>query len=41
MAKHLIPSNLTIKSIRANDDRTRLSDGNGLYLLLFVKGGLA
>jgi integrase len=39
MAKHLIPSNLTIKSIRANDDRTRLSDGNGLYLLLFVKGG--
>src|SRR5450631_926025 len=42
MGKHLIPSNLTIKAIKAikaNDDRTRLSDGDGLYLLLFVKGG--
>ena len=39
MAKHLIPSNLTIKAIKGNDDRTRLNDGDGLYLLLFVKGG--
>ena len=39
MAKHLIASNLTIKSIATNDDRTRLTDGEGLYLLLFVKGG--
>jgi integrase len=39
MAKHLIASNLTIKSITTNDERSRLSDGEGLYLLLFVKGG--
>jgi integrase len=39
MARHLIPSDLTIKAIRAGDPRRRLNDGDGLYLLLFVKGG--
>jgi len=33
------PSAATIKAIRAGDARQRLSDGAGLYLLLFVKGG--
>lgn len=39
MAKHLISSDATIKTIKAGDARKRLSDGDGLYLLLFVKGG--
>lgn len=39
MGKHLIASNATITAIRSNDERSRLSDGDGLYLLLFVKGG--
>lgn len=39
MAKYLIPSNATITSIKAGDPRSRLSDGDGLCLLLFVKGG--
>jgi len=39
MAQHLIPSNATIKAIKPGDTRKRLSDGAGLYLLLFVKGG--
>lgn len=39
MALHLIPSHATIKNIRPTDERKRLSDGAGLYLLLFVKGG--
>ncbi|WP_077034462.1 tyrosine-type recombinase/integrase [Pelomonas sp. KK5] len=39
MAQHLISSNAAIKSIKAGDERLRLSDGAGLYLLLFVKGG--
>jgi hypothetical protein len=39
MGMHLIASNATIKAIRTNDKRTRLSDGKGLYLRLFVKGG--
>ena len=39
MAHHLIASNTTIKSIKPGDSRRRLSDGAGLYLLLFVKGG--
>ncbi len=39
MALHLIPSNATIKSIKPDDERKRLTDGAGLYLLLFVKGG--
>src|SRR5664279_679733 len=36
---HLIASNATIKAIKASDERTRLSDGQGLSLKLFVKGG--
>jgi len=39
MAHHLISSNATIKAIKAGDTRGRLSDGAGLYLRLFVKGG--
>ncbi len=39
MAHHLIPSNATIKSIKAGDARQRLTDGAGLHLRLFVKGG--
>ena len=39
MARHLIPGDVTIKAIKVGDPRTRLSDGDGLYLRLFVKGG--
>lgn len=39
MARSLIPSDATIKAIRLGDPRKRLTDGDGLYLLLFVKGG--
>ena len=39
MARNLISSDATIKAIRAGDPRKRLTDGDGLYLLLFVKGG--
>jgi len=39
MARNLIPSDATIKAIRLGDPRKRLTDGDGLYLLLFVKGG--
>ena len=39
MAQHLIPSAATLKAIKPGDNRRRLSDGAGLYLLLFVKGG--
>jgi integrase len=39
MALHLIPSAATLKAIKPGDTRRRLSDGAGLYLLLFVKGG--
>lgn len=39
MAHNLIPSNTTIKAIKRGDPRRRLSDGAGLYLLLFVNGG--
>ena len=39
MARDLIPSDATIKAIRQGDKRKRLSDGDGLYLLLFVNGG--
>lgn len=38
MALELIPGDVTIRNIRAGDRRKRLSDGGGLYLLLFVKG---
>ena len=39
MAKHLIPGDKTILAVKPGDTRGRLSDGDGLYLLLFVKGG--
>ncbi len=38
--KTLTPlSDSTIRSVKPGDPRKRLSDGNGLYLLLFVNGG--
>ena len=39
MARSLIPSDISIRSIKHGDPRKRLTDGEGLYLLLFVKGG--
>ena len=39
MAQHLIASAATLRAIKPGDGRRRLSDGAGLYLLLFVKGG--
>lgn len=39
MARYLIPSDATIKAVRNGDPRKRLTDGDGLYLLLFAKGG--
>ncbi|MBT9597848.1 MAG: integrase arm-type DNA-binding domain-containing protein [Vitreoscilla sp.] len=39
MARNLIPGDATIRAIRPGDPRKRLSDGDGLALLLFVKGG--
>jgi integrase len=39
MAKHLISGDSMLKSIKPGDSRKRISDGEGLYLLLFVKGG--
>jgi integrase len=39
MARELISGDAAIKGIKANDPRKRLNDGDGLYLLLFVKGG--
>ena len=39
MARDLIPGDATIKAIKPGDARKRLNDGDGLYLLLFVKGG--
>jgi hypothetical protein len=39
MPRNLISSDATIKAVRVGDPRKRLSDGEGLYLLLFVKGG--
>jgi integrase len=39
MPRDLIPGDVTIKAIKPGDPRKRLSDGDGLYLLLFVKGG--
>jgi integrase len=38
MPAHLIPSDRTIRAIAPGDPRKRLTDGDGLYLLLFVKG---
>ena len=39
MARNLIPSDATIRAIKPGDPRSRLSDGDGLFLLLSVKGG--
>lgn len=39
MSRHLIPSDKTIKAVKPGDERKRLNDGDGLHLLLFVKGG--
>jgi integrase len=39
MARYLIPGDSTIKAIKPGDPRKRLNDGDGMYLLLFVKGG--
>lgn len=37
--KYQISSDAVIRNIKRSDPRRRLSDGAGLYLLLFVKGG--
>ena len=39
MARDLISGDATIRTIKPGDPRKRLSDGSGLYLRLFVKGG--
>jgi hypothetical protein len=39
MARDLIPGDKTLKAIKLGDPRKRISDGDGLYLLQFVKGG--
>jgi integrase len=39
MARNIIPGDASIRAIRPGDPRKRLSDGDGLTLLLFVKGG--
>jgi len=39
MPKHLIPGDKTLRAIKSGDLRTRLSDGQGLYLIPFVNGG--
>ena len=38
MARDLIPGDVTIRSVKPGDPRKRLTDGDGLYLRLFVKG---
>ena len=39
MPQHLISSAATLKAIKPGHSQGRVSDGAGLYLLLFVKGG--
>ena len=39
MARNLFPSEASIRAIKPGDPRSRLSDGDGLFLLLSVKGG--
>ena len=39
MARYLIPSDTFLKAIKPGDPRKRISDGDGLVLLLFVKPG--
>lgn len=39
MARDLISSDAAIRAIKPGDPRKRINDGDGLHLLLFVKGG--
>jgi integrase len=39
MARDLISSDTIIRHVKPGDARKRLTDGDGLYLLLFVRGG--
>ncbi|WP_399681613.1 tyrosine-type recombinase/integrase [Xenophilus sp.] len=39
MPRNLITSDKALRSIKPGDPRRRISDGDGLYLLLFVNGG--
>jgi hypothetical protein len=39
MARNLISGDAAIRDVKPGDPRKRLGDGDGLYLLLFVKGG--
>ncbi|MFX8024086.1 Arm DNA-binding domain-containing protein, partial [Acinetobacter baumannii] len=39
MARNLIATAKILDAIKPGDPRKRISDGDGLYLLLFVKGG--
>lgn len=39
MARNLIPSDKSLQAIKPGDPRKRINDGDGLSLLLFVKGG--
>ncbi len=39
MARNLIPSEATVRAVKPGDPRSRLSDGDGLFLLLSAKGG--
>ncbi len=39
MARNLITGDKAIQGVKAGDPRKRLNDGDGLYLLLSVKGG--
>jgi len=39
LARNLISGDASIRAIKLGDTRSRLSDGDGLYLRLFVKGG--
>ncbi len=39
MPRHQISGDAAIRAVKAGDPRARLTDGDGLYLKLFVKGG--
>src|SRR3954467_14846256 len=39
MPRDLISSDTILRNIKLGDARKRITDGDGLYLLLFVKGG--
>jgi integrase len=39
MPRNLIPSDATIRAVKPGDQRSLLSDGDGLFLQLFVQGG--